>query len=137
MPNDADRVVLGAIHNARDLSNLKAGNASTGGRSFSRFFLAPIEHLKNFVSPARCPLCAVGKSDFKRLAKIISLLPAGRKVWLQDVQKIVGGSHKDVSRDLHSLQHGLKLPITRSRRGSIMLATPVHLCKSCARKAAA
>ena len=135
MPDDANRVVLGAIHNARDFSTLKAGNASTGGRSFSRLFLAPIQHLKNFVSPARCPLCAVGKSDFKRLAKIISLLPAGRKVWLQDVREIVGGSDKDVSRDLHLLQHGLKLPITRTRRGGILLAAPVHLCKRCAQKA--
>ena len=120
MPDDANRVVLGAIHDARDLSTLKAGNASTGGRSFS---------------PARFPLCAVGKSDFKRLAKIISLLPAGRKVWLQDVREIVGGSDKDVSRDLHLLQHGLKLPITRTRRGGILLAAPVHLCKRCAQKA--
>ena len=103
-----------------------------GARSFSRFLMAPIKRLKEFVSPAPCSLCAVGKSDSKRLAKIIGALPIGRQVRLDVLRKTVGGSFKAVSGDLRRLQYELKLPVEFTRQG-ITQAAPVQLCKHCAR----
>lgn len=132
MPDSANSVVFRAGHNARVFSTLTAGNASTGARSFSRFFLTPLNRLREFISPGPCSLCAVGKSDSKRLAKIIGALPVGRQVRLDVLRKTVGGSFKAVAGDVRRLQQELKLPVEWTRRG-ITLAAPVQRCKRCAR----
>jgi hypothetical protein len=95
----------------------KANAGSIGTRSFS-----PISD---------CPLCGWPVLDAERLAKILATLavrPIGKKISLSGAVEIMGHGYKAFSRDLHTLIHGLRLPVKRSKRCA-WLAAPVQLCQ--------
>jgi hypothetical protein len=65
-----------------------------------------------------------------RLAKIISALPVGRQVRMDNLRAAVGGSFKQLAGDLRRLQ-ALPLPVEITRRQWATLTAPVPLCKRC------
>jgi hypothetical protein len=109
--------------------------APVGRRSFSCFFKSALAPLRKFVytTPTEpgCVICTSGHSDVTRLAKLVALLPVGRKVQLPALSAILNVKFKIISRDLNMLEHQLRLPIKRTHHG-ILLTEPVRLCKNCA-----
>jgi hypothetical protein len=71
--------------------------------------------------------------DTERMAKLLATLsvrPTGMKITQSGTAEVLGVNYKTLSRDLHALIHGMRLPVTRSRR-CVWLAAPIQLCTHC------
>jgi hypothetical protein len=133
--NGAASVLFGGTNNPPRLGTLAVA-APVGQRSFSPFFQAALGCLRKFVyrTPAApgCVLCAARHSDAARLARLVAILPVGRKVTLPAISAILDERFKIISSDLHVLVHQFRLPI-KWKRGRILLTEPIRLCENCSR----
>jgi hypothetical protein len=83
----------------------------------------------------RCAICSSGHPEPRRLARIVGLLPINRRVALRDLREVTGERFETVSRDLHLLLYGLRLPGKRTR-SCFRLKAPIAICEDCARAGA-
>jgi hypothetical protein len=118
-----------------ELDKSHGGFLGAGGKA--THFFPSLEKVKliesrSFSPISDCPLCGWPPLDAERLAKIISTLavnPIGKKISLRGAVEIIGHGYKNLSRDLHTLIHGLRLPVKRSYR-CLWLAEAIPLCQS-------
>jgi hypothetical protein len=133
--NGAAGVLFGGNVNPPPFGTLAVSIAApVGRRSFSRFVQAVLRRLRKLVhrTPAApgCVLCAADFSDVARLARLVAILPVGRKITVPAISAILNERFNTISSDLHLLVYQLRLPIKRTHQG-FLLTAPVHLCKNC------